>query len=336
MTKLQAKLGNSNIMAHNRFFKFLNLSPIGWAAFVALCVVPLLIDDQYILYLMVSSLMMGTLAMGFDFTAGFINIVNFGYAAFMGTGAYTAALFVTRLNLSPWLAMLAGALLAALFGFLIGVLTLRLRGMFAALMAWFFGIVLMNLAASMVDLTRGHRGLNVPLLLDTSDRTYYVYVILAITIIGYISFRLIANSSIGLAFRAIGQDLEAAESSGISATKFKLFNFTVSCFFAGLVGGFYSFFIGVLTPEIMHTRETVEILAVAYIGGRGTLWGPLLAAFLIIPLFEYLRPLMEIRFVLYGLLLAFVMIYRPGGLAGLLIDIMDFIKRKLGSKVSSF
>ena len=332
---MQTNLSRRNPVFDNKVFKVLGITPIGLAVFAVLAVVPLFIKDQYILHLIVSSLMFGALAMSFDFTVGFINIVNFGYAALMGAGAYTAALLVTRLGISHWLAMLVAALVAACLGFLVGVLTLRLRGMFAAIMAWFLGVTLMSLAANLMDLTRGQLGLNVPMLFRTTDKLPYLYVILAITAIIYIVLKKMINSDIGLAFRAIGQDMEAAETSGISATKYKVFNFTVSCFFAGLVGAFYGYFVGVLTPAVMHTRVTVEILALCYIGGRGSLWGGLLAAFLIIPFFEYLRPLMEIRLIIYGILLILVMIFYPGGLAGIYNQVAELVKEKFLSGFSS-
>jgi branched-chain amino acid transport system permease protein len=328
MTSNQSYLTKLNSLNQSKAFKILGISPFGVAAFIVLAIAPLFMNNQYILHLYASSLMFGALAMGFDFTAGFINIVNFGYAAFVGIGAYTAALLVVNFGISPWLAIIAGALFSSVLGFLTGILTLRLRGMFAALMSWFLGITLMSLASNLVDLTRGQLGLNVPALFATTDKTPFVYMILIITALGYVCFRKITTSNIGLAFRAIGQDLEAAHSSGVDSTKYKVLNFTLSCFFAGLVGGFYGFFVGIITPAMMHTRVTVEILVIAYIGGRGSLWGSLLAALLIIPIFEYLKPMMEIRLVIYGLLLILVMIFYPGGIAQLYQNTLDLFKMK--------
>ncbi len=335
MTNFKSILERNSALADNKYFSFLGVSPFGIVVFALLAIVPLFIENQYILHLLISILMFGALAIGFDFTAGYINVVNFGYAAFMGVGAYTAALLVIRLGVSPWLAMPCGALLAALLGFFTGILTLRLRGLFAAIMAWFLGITLMSLIANMVDLTRGHLGLSVPLLFTTTNKQPFFYIILVITAITYIVLRKIINSHIGLAFRAIGQDLEAAQASGVDFIKYRVINFTVSCFFAGLIGGFYAFFVGILTPSILHTRVTVEILALAYIGGRGSLWGGLLAAFLIIPFFEYLRPLMEIRFIIYGLLLIFIMILYPGGLSGIYAQVVDLVKNMFDKKDDS-
>jgi len=293
----------------------IGLSPLSLVLLAALGVLPFFIKDEYLLQLLISSLLLGAQAIAFDFTAGLINVANFGFAAIFGVGAYTSALLVLRLGVSPWLGLIGAAAAAGLLGFLVGVLTLRLHGIYAAVMTWFVGLTLMSLAASLSDLTRGYRGLNVPLFLETAARRPYFYILLGITILTFCVLRGAANSPLGLAFRAIGQNELAARASGINPTRYRVINFTLSCAFAGFLGGFYAHFLGVLTPDVMHSRQTVEVLALAYIGGRGSLWGGLIAALIFVPLFEYLKPLMEIRLVIYGLLLIVVTILYPGGLA---------------------
>lgn len=313
-------MGNNGIdivAAVNKSFllkiKMFGFSPLGLFAFIMLGLVPIFISDQYIIHLIITSLMFGTLAAGFDFTGGFINVANFGYCAFQGLGAYTSALMVLKLGISPWLGLVAGFFMAGLVGLLTGVLTLRLRGIYAAVMAWFVGMALLSLAANLVDLTRGYLGLNVDMMFDTGSKIPYFYLIYAICFLSYITLTLITKSKIGLAFKAIGQDQEAAEASGVNTTKYKVLNFTISCAIAGLVGGFYAHFMGILSPDVLHTKHTVEVLALAYIGGRGSLWGGLLMAFIIIPIFEYLKPLLAYKFVIYGILLILVMIFYPSG-----------------------
>jgi branched-chain amino acid transport system permease protein len=297
------------------------LLPASWAARVAVVLLtftPFLIRDQYVLTLLVTSLYFGAQAMAFDFTAGYIGIINFGFAGFLGLGAYVSALLALRLGWSPWVAIWAGAAGAAALGWLIGLLTLRLRGIFTAVMTWFVSLTLLALAAALVPLTRGFLGLNVPLFLATADRRPYFYILLLIAALSYLVLRGVASSSIGLAFRALGQNLEVARASGISPRRYRVMNLTLSCFFAGLLGGFYAHSMGILTPDVLDTRHTVEVLALVYIGGRGTIWGGVLAALLIIPAFEYLKPLFEIRLIIYGLMLMAVIILYPGGLAPLL------------------
>lgn len=292
-----------------------------------LAIGPLFIKDEYILRLLVVSLSLGAQAMAFDFTGGFIGVVNFGFAAFAGLGAYTSGLLATKLGVNPWLGLIAAAAVAGIGGFFTGALTLRLRGIFVALMSWFIGLALQALATAMVDLTRGFRGLIVPLLLGTAMRSYF-YVLLPMTVLIYIILQAITRSHIGLAFRAIGQNLEAARASGVNPTKYKLINFTLSCALAGLLGGYYGHFVGIISPAIMATSHTIEVLALSYIGGRGTLWGGLLAAFLIVPIFEYLKWLMEIRLIIYGSSLILITMLYPKGLVGLLQGIGRLLRRQ--------
>lgn len=286
---------------------------------VVLPLIPPFNGQDYTRYL-VSAAFMAAMAVAFDFTAGYINIVNFGFAAFVGVGAYTSGLLAADLGISPWIGMLAGAVTAGFVGLLTGMLTLRLRGIYAAVMTWFVGLALMGLARNMTEVTRGSLGLNVPMLLDTSDNLPYYYVILGMLLVTITVLTIATRSSLGLAFRAIGMNLQAARASGINPTRFLVINFTLSCAFAGWLGGFYAHYYGILTPDIMLTSHTVEVLAVAYIGGRGSLWGPAIIAFPLTIGVELLRTqfsnLPGLHLVLYGLLLIVVMIFWPGGFAG--------------------
>src|SRR6266478_5977675 len=116
------------------------LSPLGLTVLAVLGLAPLFMGNEYLLQLLIAGLLLGTQAMALDFTLGFINVVNFGFAAFVGLGAYTSALLSVRLGINPWFGLPAGAAAAAALGFLTGLLTLRLRGIYAAVMAWFVGL----------------------------------------------------------------------------------------------------------------------------------------------------------------------------------------------------
>ncbi|MFZ0131644.1 MAG: branched-chain amino acid ABC transporter permease [Desulfobacterales bacterium] len=306
----------------NKALDRLCLTPAGLIGLVVLFALPLIppFDQEYLLRWLISAALIAALAIAFDFTAGFINIVNFGYAAIMGLGGYTSAILAERLGLNPWLGMLAGGLLAAFLGFVIGAITLRLRGIFAACLAWFFGLALMGLATKMVWLTRGPLGMRVDRLFETQSNVPYYYLSLLMMIVVYIICKWCTRTKMGLAFKAIGQNMEAARTSGINPVFYRLVNFTLSCALAGWLGGFYAHYYGILTPDVMHTSKTVEILAVAYIGGRGSLWGGAAVAFPFIFAMELVRSSLSslpgLNLLLYGLLLILVMIYYPGGFAG--------------------
>ena len=304
--------------------KGLNLifvTPIGVLALIFLMILPLIpfFNQEYLIRWLVVACFTGALAIAFDFTAGFINIVNFGFAAVMGLGGYTSAILSVELGVSPWIGMVAGGIVSAIIGLIIGLITLRLRGIFATCLAWFVGIALMGLAIKMVWLTRGQLGLRVPHLFETSSNIPYYYLILGMMMVAYLITKLVSSSNMGLAFMAIGQNMEAARASGVNPVLYRIVNFTISCALAGWLGGFYAHYYGVLTPDLMHTSKTVEILAVAYVGGRGSLWGGAVIAFPLVFATEMVRSALAqlpgLNLILYGLLLIGVMIYYPGGFA---------------------
>ncbi|MGD8625493.1 MAG: branched-chain amino acid ABC transporter permease [Anaerolineae bacterium] len=322
----------------------IGFTPLGLILIIVLALLPFIppFDQEHILRWLIMGAFLAAQAAAFDFTAGYINVVNFGFAAILGVGAYTSAILANtspvlsvQLGLSPWIGIWVGALLAGLVGLGLGILTLRLRGIFAAIMAWFVGIALLGLVKNLPDLTRGSLGMAPRPFLETTSNRPYFYIILVMMLVVYITLRLVVRSKFGLAFKAIGQNFDAARASGINPTYYRVFNFTLSAFFAGWLGGFYAHYFGSLTPEtVMHTSKTVEVLALAYIGGRGSMWGGMAIAFPFIFFIEFLRSnlteLPGLHLVIYGLLMILVMIYYPNGFAGF----WEWAKAKLISTFS--
>jgi branched-chain amino acid transport system permease protein len=308
----------------------IGFTPLGLALIILLAVLPFIppFDQEHILRWLIMGAFLAAQSAAFDFTAGYINVVNFGFAAILGVGAYTSGILVNTNpvlaltpGLSPWIGIWAGALLAGLIGLGLGILTLRLRGIFAAVMAWFVGIALLGVANNLTNITRGPLGMAPRPFLETASNRPYYYIILVMMLGIYITLQLVVRSRFGLAFKAIGQNFDAARASGINPTYYRVFNFTLSAFFAGLLGGFYAHYFGSLTPQtLMHTSKTVEVLAIAYIGGRGSLWGGMAIAFPFVFFIEFLRSnltqLPGLHLVIYGLLMIVIMIYYPAGFAG--------------------
>lgn len=311
-----------NELQMNSFDRVLDklcLTPIGLAGLILLLILPFIppFNQEYLLRWLIYCGFIAAMSVGFDLTAGYINIVNFGYMAVAGTGGYTSALLVVNAGLSPWIAMLVGGVSSAILGLIIGMISLRLRGIFAACLSWFFGLAVMGLAIKMVWLTRGPLGLRVPRLFETESNVPFYFLIIILVYLTYLLCKLVVRSKMGLAFQAIGQNMDAARTSGIDPVFYRVFNFTMSCAIAGVLGGFYAHFYGILTPDMMHTSKTVEVLAVAYIGGRGSLWGGAVVAFPFIFLMEIVRSTLShlpgLNLIIYALVLILVMIYYPGG-----------------------
>lgn len=303
----------------DRMLDLLCVTPAGLAGVVLLLALPFIppFNQEYMLRWLIYCGFIAAMSVGFDFTAGYINIVNFGYAAVSGFGGYTSAILAVNLGLSPWIGMVLGGITAGILGLIIGMISLRLRGIFAACLSWFFGLAIMGLATKMVWLTRGPSGLRTPRLFETDSNLPFYFVIIILLFLIYLTCKWIVRSKMGLAFQAIGQNMDAARTSGIDPVFYRVFNFTMSCAIAGVLGGFYAHFYGILTPDVMHTGKTVEVLAVAYIGGRGSLWGGAAVAFPFIFIMEIVRSTLShlpgLNLIFYALVLILVMIYYPGG-----------------------
>lgn len=286
-------------------------------------------------WLVIGALLAGW-AIAFDFTAGYINVVNFGFAAFAGAGGYASALVTIHYGLPISVSMLAGVALAGILGLLTGVLTLRFRGIYAAVAAWFLGLALLGITRNLSPITRGPLGLSVPILFDSDSNLPYYYIIVGMMALTYVVLKGVTESRAGLAFRAIGQNMEAARASGVNPTRYRILNFTLSCMFAGWLGAFYAHYFGILTPDVMATSQTVTVLVAAYLGGRGSLWGPAAAAFPLVFATEWLRSNLDqfpgLDLVLYGLVLILVMVYYPGGVAELILALRRRYFRLLGGR----
>ena len=320
---------NININRIQRLLDLACLTPMGFLGLIILLVLPLIppFNQDYLIRWMVVGLLMAAQAVAFDFTGGYINIVNFGFAAFVGLGSYTSAILAVNFGLSPWIGMFVGVIPAALVGFLTGVLTLRLRGIYAAVMVWFISLALMGLATKLVFLTEGPLGLNCPTLLKSSSNLPYFYIIFIMFMLTYIVLKWVVRSHMGLAFKAIGQNMEAARTSGINPTRYRIINFTLSCAFAGWLGGFYAHYYGILMPDIMHTTKTIEVLVIVYIGGRASIWGGAFAAIPFVFSMEMVRSVFSqypgVNLIFYGLFLILIMIYYPGGIAQLYQSLIE-------------
>lgn len=320
---------NININRIQRLLDLACLTPMGFLGLIILLVLPLIppFNQDYLIRWMVVGLLMAAQAVAFDFTGGYINIVNFGFAAFVGLGSYTSAILAVNFGLSPWIGMFVGVIPAALVGFLTGVLTLRLRGIYAAVMVWFISLALMGLVTKLVFLTEGPLGLNCPTLLKSSSNLPYFYIIFIMFMLTYIVLKWVVRSHMGLAFKAIGQNMEAARTSGINPTRYRIINFTVSCAFAGWLGGFYAHYYGILMPDVMHTTKTIEVLVIVYIGGRASIWGGAFAAIPFVFSMEMVRSVFSqypgVNLIFYGLFLILIMIYYPGGIAQLYQSLIE-------------
>jgi branched-chain amino acid transport system permease protein len=297
---------------------------------IILLILPVFIQDPYIMNIIILSLLLAVLACSWNLICGYTGIFTFGHQAFFGIGAYVSALLSMKLGLSPWLGLLVGGVAAALIGLFIGLPCLRLRiAPYIAITTLAFSEIARIVCMNLVGLTRGELGLwgipefpDIPLGGDLAisfsggDRTAYYYVILVIFLASLVLIGWMMRSYIGLAFRAIRDEQDAALSLGIDTTRFKLLAFITSSFFAGVAGSFYAHYILILTPtSVFSVGLMTEVIAVTLVGGLGTFWGPVIGAFSLTVLLEYLREFGEYRFMIYGAILVATIMFMPKGVS---------------------
>lgn len=285
-------------------------------------ILPFIVTNAYILHIIISAGLYSVLALSLNLVTGFAGQLSFGHAAFYGIGAYSSALIMINLNVSFWFAILISAITASLFGFLLGLPTLRLRDDYLAIVTLGFGEIVRLVLINWQSLTRGPRGLPgipAPTLFGYSfmGRIPYYYLVLLLLLFTLFIMRRIITSGIGLAMMSVKNDEVAAESIGIYPIKYKLMAFMISAAFAGIAGAFYASYISFISPDTFIYNDSVTILAMVVLGGLSSIPGSIIGAIVLTIIPELLRAASEYRMIFYGLLMVIMMIFRPQGFWGI-------------------
>jgi branched-chain amino acid transport system permease protein len=256
---------------------------------------PLLTQNAYFLGIFILAMTFSIFAASWDFLAGFTGQVSFGHAIFFGISAYTVSANLVFNNLSWWGALILGILISLVFGFLIGVVCLRLKGPYLALGTMTIGLMLMNLfkIGQLKEYLWGDMGISgVPPLSQNSIVVYYITLILLI--LSLIIMIQITKSNMGTILKSIRDDETSSEASGINITKYKVIAFMISGLFAGLAGGLFVMYNRSVNPLIFQPYYSFVVLIMAALGGIATISGSTLGAFTFIFLSEALRDLREL------------------------------------------
>ena len=293
-----------------------------WAAVILAVVLalPFMGVDDYYLHLLIMAGLFYLLAAGMNLllAAGQLNL---GHTAFFGIGAYTSGLLAVHYGISPLLTLPTAAVFTGFIGYLLGRLTLKLRGAYFVLVTVGFAEVIRLVATNWMDLTQGPMGLAgiPPFNLGTERWTlvskrdyYYLMVVLAGGTL-FLTARLL-GSRVGRALAAIQSNESLAESSGISAYSHTMLAMIVSCVLAGVAGGFYAHYITFLSPELFGFQNTVTMAVMVVAGGQGMVLGPAVGSLVFTFVPELLRMAAFYRMLLYGIILLLVVMYMPRGL----------------------
>jgi branched-chain amino acid transport system permease protein len=259
---------------------------------------------------------------GLNFFMGYTGQVSFGQNAFAAVGGYTSAILTTAKGWPVLAAMPVGIAGAALLAFAIGYPTLRLRGHYLAMATLALGLIVQEIAVQWDSVTMGYTGISgIPGLGAfgwelPNDRAQLAALLAVLGLCIWISGRL-KHSRLGHALAAIAGSEDAARALGIDVARYKLLAFVVAAAYAALAGSLFVHIVGFVSPEVFGLHMVVLGFTMLYVGGIGTVFGPLVGAFLISLLPETFRAFKEYQDLAYGVALIALLIYAPKGLAGL-------------------
>ena len=301
--------------------------------FLGLLALPL-VANAYVLYVanLIGFAIIG--AVGLNILTGFTGQISLGHAAFVGVGGYTAAILMTKLNFSFWLALPCAGFVAAGAGLIIGIPSLRVKGLYLCMATLAAQFIFEFIFIHWESMTLGIRGINVPapalgsLVLDTEDRFYFLT--LAVVIIAVAYARNLVRSRVGRAFVAIRDRDLAAEIMGISLFRYKLTAFAISSFYAGVAGALWVSFMRIVTPDHFPFYLSIQYLAMVIVGGMGSVIGSIFGAVFMVLTPEVLNILsaelskmvpaagqlfIPMKEVVFGALIVLFLIFEPMGLA---------------------
>jgi len=293
---------------------------IAWSvlAFAALSWLPLAVTE-YHTHVFIISLYYVILAASWNLLAGYAGQFSLAHHTFAGIGAYTSALLSLYFGVPILLGIGAGVVAAAIVGYGLGTLCLRMRAIYLALATWAFAESVRLLVTVEYPITRGDLGLKTALLFGTAQPTPYYYLFLGLTLASLLVIWQILHSRVGAYLRAIRDDEEAASVMGLDTFKWKRAAFVISAAFAAVAGGFQGHYIGLLSPTPMKFNEMAVIIIMVIAGGFRTFSGPILGAVFIEIVSEELRAWGEIRMVLFAILVIVVVRAYPSGLRGICV-----------------
>jgi branched-chain amino acid transport system permease protein len=317
-----------------------------WFAALMLCLAlfPLFVKNYYVYmanYMAINIIV----AVGLNLLVGYTGQISLGHAGFFAIGAYGTVVFMAKAHLPFLLALPAGGLVAALFGFLLGIPALRLEGPYLSIATLGFGLTITQVIGR-VDLFGGRQGLHTPPLTIgpwhlESDRDFY-YLLMVITVILVLAARNLIKTKVGRAFIAIRDADIAAETMGVNLIYYKTLAFAVSAFYAGIAGGLYAFVLRFIEPEMFGLMMSILFLGMVVVGGLGSIFGGIAGACLLSWLDLELRNILSIpylgqwlealskdyfsitgvsniQFIVYGLIMVLIMLFEPLGIYGIWI-----------------
>ena len=290
-------------------------------ALVVLAALPLVFTDSYSRHILILAFVFAIVASNWDLSLGYGGLFNFAHVALFAIGVYTYGILAKTLDVSPWLAMPAGGLVAMVVAALIALPVLRLSGIYVILVTIAFSQLIYQIVISQSDFTGGTSGMVLLPALDIdgyrfvkNNRLGYYYtglILLALSTAFLYSF---TRSRYGRAIIAMRDNKYYAMARGVSEARTRLVTLMASALFTGIAGGFYGSYVRVASPDAFGLGFLTLLLSILLLGGAGTIWGPVVAAFVITVFSEAIGDLGPWRNILIALMIVLVLVFYPGGL----------------------
>lgn len=317
---------DSPIAAVREYGGGIRLGVYALVAILFLFVIPNAVDDS-MLSLLTRGLIFGMLAMGYDFMYGYSGMVSFGHAALFGIGAYGFAIGFNYFSIeSVWLLILIGVLCGLLYALVVGVISIRTRAVYFAILTLAFAEVFRIIILQFTEVTGGFDGLvlNIPewpiipgvvsiSVYDTTSFYYVVFILLALT---YLLLRRLTQSPLGEVLLGIRENIERLEYIGIDERRYRIFSFTVSGTVSALAGVLYAMDISFIGPNVLEPVQSGEIILWTIIGGKGTLLGPIFGGTLIWFIEDMVSEVITWWLIPVGAVFIVIIIFAPSGFAG--------------------
>lgn len=301
-----------------------------WGAFLVFAgvigLLALVPQSEFLLHAIIMACLWAGAGSSWNILGGFGGQLSFGHAAFFGTGAYTMGILIVHLGVSPWLALVAAGAVSAILAAAIGVPAFRLRGPYFALATLAFAEAVRILIVYWRGVTRGNSGLLLPTdpgfaNMYWTSKLPFVYLMLAYMVVAYAFSARIRYSRFGYFLLAVREDEDAAAVSGVNPTAIKTRAALASGFIAGLGGALLARYVSIAEPvQFLLPFVSVLFIVVVIVGGRGTVGGPIVGAFVVFPLGEALRGTVGSSFAgglhlwIYGVMFVLMVMLLPQGL----------------------
>ncbi len=291
-------------------------------------------SGTYILYLASLAGVYSIVSIGLNLLFGFTGLISIGHAAFLGTGAYTTAILLTRMPAIPFpVILILSGFLAAVLGMIVGLPALRLSGHYLAMATMGFGFVMEEIFLHWESLTRGALGITVPkvsigpLRLATGVSKYYLILVMVLLMI--LVARNILKSKTGRAFIAIRDHEIAAQAMGVHLAWYKTISFVISAFYAGIAGSLYAVLLSYINAESFHLMVSVFYLEMVVVGGIASILGSILGAVFLTALPEILGARYQLyQIIVQGSVLVLILIFMPWGVSGMIWRLVRWAKGK--------